>query len=204
MNIKRINTYEDPRFSQNVLNQHGCFLVDEEPYEVEIISDHEAVIRGREEDVFSELIEEFRFYTPHITTFYAEDHSVVRRFPPVRLLKIPLSDIQPSQFYVDEEKFAAVSTFLRSEEDIIIQVLKQENRYISLDGHTRLYYAVQRGWCNIRAVEEVSGDYIYAFVKEARKRNIRSPYDLSLISHQEYEKKWNQFCDDFFARKDAL
>ena len=41
MNIKRINTYDDKRFSQKVLNQHGCFLVEEEPYEVEIISDFE-------------------------------------------------------------------------------------------------------------------------------------------------------------------
>jgi len=41
MDIRRINTYTDPRFSQKVLYQHGCFLADEEPCEIEIISDFE-------------------------------------------------------------------------------------------------------------------------------------------------------------------
>ena len=37
MEIQRINTYDDKRFSQAILLQHGCFLVDGKPYEVEII-----------------------------------------------------------------------------------------------------------------------------------------------------------------------
>lgn len=40
MEIQRINTYDDNRFSQTVLHQHGCFFVDEKPYEVEIVSDY--------------------------------------------------------------------------------------------------------------------------------------------------------------------
>ena len=64
MEIKRINSYDDNRFSQTVLHQHGCFLVDEKPYEVEIISDYEAIICGEDQTVYSEIIEEFRFYTP--------------------------------------------------------------------------------------------------------------------------------------------
>lgn len=203
MNIQRINIYSDPRFSQTVLNQHGCFLAEEEPYEVEILSEKEAVIRGRDVALYPQIIEEFRFYSPHITTFYAENGSIVCRFPPVQLLSIPLADIQPSQFYVDEEKIAAVSSFLTCGEDIVIPLLKQGDRYISLDGHTRLYYAVKMGWSTIRAVEDVSDDFIYSFVEEARKRNIISPYDLRVLSHQEYEQKWNKFCDDFFAQSNA-
>ena len=61
MEIKRINTYEDNRFSQTVLHQHGCFLVDGKPYEVEIISDYEAIISGVDQAVYAEIIEEFRF-----------------------------------------------------------------------------------------------------------------------------------------------
>lgn len=44
MEIKRIDIYTDNRFSQKVLLQHGCFLIDGTPYEVEIFSDFEAVI----------------------------------------------------------------------------------------------------------------------------------------------------------------
>lgn len=203
MEIKRINTYTDPRFSQSALNQHGCFLADNQPYEIVISSDREAVIHGENAAVFPDIIEEFRFYTPHITRYYDENHAIVKEYPETPFLTLKLNEIQPSQFYVDEDKISAVSTFIQKSEDIVIQVLKKDGRYISLDGHTRLFYAVTKGWTTIRAVEENSGEYIHGFVSEAIARNILTPYDLKLVTHQEYEEKWNKFCDDFFALKEV-
>lgn len=199
MEIKRINTYADSRFSQRVLHQHGCFLVDGSPYEVEILSDSEAVIRGRDRDAYPQILEEFRFFAPHITSFFNEAGAAVKVFPPVRLMTIPLERIQPSQFYVDEEKLAAVRTFIRKPEDIVIQVLPWEDRFISLDGHTRLYCAVRMGWTYVRAVADSADDYIHRFVAEAQARGIYAPKDMTLVCHAEYEEKWNRFCDDFFA-----
>ena len=200
MEIRRIDTYQDSRFSRKILYQHGCFLVDETPYEVEIISDREAVIRGKDPEVFQAVIENFRFYTPHIARFYDENRQVVEEFVPKQILTIEMEKIQPSQFYVDRDKIAAISSFIHKPEDIIIQVLPYQGRYISLDGHTRLYYAVMKGWNSVRAVIEESDDWVYRFVEEAKKRNIHSPGDLVLVSHEEYEEKWNRFCDEFFAK----
>lgn len=202
MEIKRINSYKDERFSEKILLQHGCFLVDEAPYEVEIISDFEAVIRGQNAEAYPEVLEEFRFYTPHITKFWDVSGHVVKEYPQAQLLTISLDQIQPSQFYVDKDKIAAISTFIQKPEDIIIQVMPFEGRYISLDGHTRLYYAVMQGWDTVRAVKDVSNDYIYGFVEEAKRRNIVSPKDMKLVTHSEYEEKWNRFCDDYFAREE--
>lgn len=202
MNIERINTYQDRRFSQRVLNQHGCFLADGEPYEVEIISQREAVIRGREAAAYLPIIEEFRFFTPHITLFYDENRNVIQEFPPLSLLTVSLKDIQPSQFYVDTDKIDAIRGFIHKGEDIVIQAARQGERYISLDGHTRLYYAVMMGWTEVQAVEVPAGDYIHGFVAEAIRRGIRTPYDLQPVSHEEYKVKWNKFCDDFFAQKE--
>ncbi len=201
MDIKRIDTYHDSRFSQKVLFQHGCFLADNNPYEVEIISDRAAVIRGINPEVYAEIIDAFRFYTPHITLFYDKDGKVVKEFSPVRIFSIMLDQIQPSQFYVDRDKVAAVSSFIRQSDDIIIPVLPYRGKYISLDGHTRLYYAVLKGWKSVRAVIGSSDDWVYAFVDEAKRRNICTPGELRLISHSEYEQKWNSFCDEFFAGK---
>ena len=200
MDIKRINNYSDARFSQKVLLQHGCFLVDEAPYEIEVLSDFEAMIRGKNADVYPEVIEEFRFYTPHITRFFESGGRVVKEYPSVQLLTLSLDQIQPSQFYVDEDKIAAVSFFIHEARDIIIQVMPFEGRYISLDGHTRMYYAVMKGCTSVRAVCDTAGDYIYDFVKEAKRRNIHSPKDMKLLTHREYEEKWNRFCDAYFAR----
>ena len=199
MEIKRINSYDDNRFSQTVLNQHGCFLADGMPYEVEIISDYEAVISGVDQAVYAEIIEEFRFYTPHITRFYDRGGQPVKEYPPAQLLTLRLDQIQPSQFFVDADKIAAISSIIHKPEDIIIQVLPNEDRFISLDGHTRLYYAVMKGWECIRAVVESSDEWVYKFVTEAQKRGIYTPKEMTLVSHHEYEEKWNRFCDDFFA-----
>lgn len=199
MNIKRVDTYDDCRFSEEVLLQHGAFLVDGQPYEVKIISDTEAVVRGADSACFPEVIEEFRFYTPHICTFYDDSHTVVKEFPVVTPLDIPLERIQPSQFYVDRDKITAIRSFIHRPEDIIIQVTPYEDRYVSLDGHTRLYYAVMNGWKSVRAVIDASVDQVFRFIAEAQKRNIFQPKDMALVSHEEYEEKWNRFCDEVFA-----
>lgn len=200
MNITRLNTYADDRFSAEALRQHGCYLVDDIPCEVLILSEDTARITGASENVLPELIETFRFHAPHITRFVDAGGRLLQRFPPRELLTISLSDIQPSQFFVDVEKLAAVSSFLRQPEDVIIQVLPHEGRYIALDGHTRLYWASQRGWASVRAVTETADAYIFAFAAEAERRGIRTPADMALVSHAEYEVKWHQYCDDFFQR----
>lgn len=206
MEIERINTYEDSRFSQKVLQQHGCFLADGVPCEVEIISDFEAVIHKGAMDIsiavledFSPLIDQFRFYTPHITRFYDENRRIIKDFPAAQLLTLKLEQIQPSQFYVDRDKIAAVSNFIHKAEDIIIQVLPYQGRFISLDGHTRLYYAVMQGWEHVRAVAETDDGWVHGFVEEAKKRSIYTPADLIPVSHAEYVEKWDGFCDAFFA-----
>ena len=199
MEIQRIDTDEDSRFSQTVLHQHGCFLADGKPYEVEVISYHEATIRGENQTVYTAVAEEFRFYTPHITRFYDRDRKIVKEYPPVQVLTLRLEQIQPSQFFVDADKIEAVRSFIHTPQDIIIQVLPNKDRFISLDGHTRLYYAVMKGWEYVRAVAVPSDDWTYKFVSEAQKRGIYVPNDMTLVSHAEYEEKWDRFCNDLFA-----
>lgn len=201
MDVKRINTYDDKRFSQKVLQQHGCFIVEEEPYEIEIISDYEAVVRGKNKESYPAVIEQFLFFTPHITTFYNEKQEIVKQYPRAEIFELALKDIQPSQFYVDQDKIDAISTFIEKGEDIIIQVTKQGEKYISLDGHTRLYYAVMQGFKQVRAVVAETDEWISDFVEEAVRRKILEPKDLQLVSHEEYEKKWNQYCDEYFSSK---
>lgn len=198
MKIKRIDTYNNLLFSEKVLFQHGAFLVDEKPYEVEIISETTAIIRGENRKIYDDLIEEFRFYSPHIYEFIDDKGNIVKKFPEIQLIEININEIQPSQFYVDEEKIAAISNFIKKQKDIIIQVIPYKNGYISLDGHTRIYYAVMQKWNKVRTVIGKTDDWVYKFVEEAQKRNIFTPKDMKLISHKEYEKKWDQFCDKIF------
>ncbi|NLM06832.1 MAG: hypothetical protein GX219_07930 [Tissierellia bacterium] len=203
MEIKRIDGYDDKRFNKSVLEQHGCFLVGDAPYEVEIISDYEALVRGEDTSVYEDLIDEFSFYSPHITCFYDDKGKLIKELPKVSPFNIRIEDIQPSQFFVSKEKLRAVGNFINRAEDIIIPVLPYEGRYISLDGHTRLFYGITRGWESVRAVVDSSDDYIYDFVEEGIKLGIKSPRDMILLSQEDYEVRWNKFCDEFFEKYDT-
>lgn len=201
MEIERVDVYDDGRFSQKVLYQHGCFLVRGAPYEVEIVSAVSAVVRGSDQSVFPQLIDEFRFYTPYITRFFDEQGKLLAAYQPVQRFPVSLSQLQPSQFYVDRDKVTAIATFVRSWEDIVISVLPMGERYIALDGHTRLYYAVSKHWDQVYAVCHTVDDSIYDFVREAKRRGITSPQDLELLEHEEYDSKWNHYCDNYFSGK---
>ena len=199
MEIQRIDRYDDSRFPQTVLDQHGAYLIADEPYEIEIIGPAKALVRGKDPTAFLELIEYFRFHAPHICRFYDEKGDMIAEFPAPELLEIELDSIQPSQFFIDEEKVKAVQTFIHQTEDIVIQVLPWEGRYISLDGHTRLYLAVQRSYRTVKAVESETDDWVWPFVHEAQRRGIIRPSDMVLLAHEEYEVQWNQYCDTVFT-----
>ena len=203
LEILRIYSYNDSRFSQNVLNQHGAYLVDGEPFEVEISGPDSAILRGSRQDAFLELIEFFRFHAPHITKFYDEIGRLVASFPDVERICIPLDTIQPSQFYVDRTKLNAVGSFLSKAEDIVIQVLPWEDRFIALDGHTRLFWALRRGIKQVYAVVSESDEWVWSFVNEAKARGISTPGDMKLLEHEEYVLLWDRYCDAQFAGREG-
>ncbi len=202
MNIKRIDSYSDTRFSRKVLEQHGAFLCDGEPYEVEIISQREALIRGAVPDYYTAVIDEFRFFAEHISSFIDESGGAVAQFPQVKLFDVEIRDIQPSQFYIDEDKLCAVSNFIHSSEDVVIPLIRWEGRWLSLDGHTRMFAAHKKGIKIIKGFVSHSDVYIFDFAMEARSRGINSPMDMEVLDHEEYCIKWHKFCDDFFAAKE--
>ena len=90
-----------------------------------------------------------------------------------------------------------ISNFIKQEEDIIVPVVKYKNRYISLDGHTRLFYAVLHGFTRVKAYipKVIDFDYMF-FVNEARERNINNIKDMKKLSHSEFDLLWNKFCDE--------
>lgn len=199
--IKRINSYEDSRFSKNILLQHGAFVLNEEfLYEIEILNENSAIIYGENKNYYEKVIEEFRFYSEHISKFYDENKKLIKEYENVTTFYVDIKDIQPSQFYVDKSKKKAVSYFISKEEDIIVPLIKYKNKYISLDGHTRMSIALDKGFSKIKGFITISEDYIYDFVKEAELRGIKSPIDMIELTHEDYKEKWNKFCDDYFNK----
>lgn len=202
MSIIRINNYEDHRFSQESLNQHGCYIVnDNVPIEIKIISQTEAIIIG-DKTYFDEAIDEFRFNAEHITKFYDESGKLVKKFKDVELFKLDIGKIQPIQFFVDRDKLEAVKSFVMREEDVIIPVVMHDGTYASLDGHTRLYLAYILGFKHVYAYNSETSDGFEYFFDEARKRNIYAAKDLILLENEEYREKWDKFCDEYYMTRE--
>lgn len=205
MDIQRIDSYNDFRFSLEVLYQHGAFLADGAPWAFRIISDHEAVVSAESliVDALAEVAEDFRFYARHITTFYDEAGTCLLKLPPVERREVEIDSLQPSQFSVDREKCAAVGEFLHGPADLVIPVLELDGALVVLDGHTRLYTAWQRGIRTAMvfssAQEQELRETIGGFVQEARRRGIFHVSDMALLSPQEQEEQWHSWCDAYFA-----
>lgn len=197
--IQRINEYDDIRFPREVLIEHGAFLIDDKyKCSFKITSKNTATVEFDKEINIEEVIDEFRFYAEHITKFYDINNKIIKSFPSINIFKINIEDIQPSQFYVDKNKVESVSSFITNSNDIIVPLAKINDELVSLDGHTRLHLATKRGYKQVYGFYTLAEDYIRDFVLEAKRRNILTPYDLKLLTHEEYEKKWYTFCNDFF------
>lgn len=159
------------------------------------MNDDTAIIGYHDLSNVEPIIDRFRFYAEHITTFLDRKGKLVKRFPGLNKISIDLCKIQPSQFYVSREKVNAIEEFINRETDVIIPIKEYRDRRISLDGHTRLYIAKQKGFAKVPGFFAETDDHIYRFVKEAVRRGIKSVPDLKLVSPEEYEIL---FCGEFF------
>ena len=198
MEIKRVTDYNNPIFSQIVLNQRGAFLIDEEPYEIEIISSDSVFVKGKNRKNFKKLIEYFRYYSPHILNFFDENDKKIISFEKKPVLTLEVDKIQPSQFYIDENKVNALENFIKNSKDIVIQVVKSDEGYICVDGHTRLFIAFLKNFKTVHAIETEFDDDTNYFVSQSKKRNIFTIKDLKLVSHSDYKNLWIDFCDSYF------
>lgn len=95
----------------------------------------------------------------------------------------------------------AVDSFINTAEDVIIPVTKDKHGgYISLDGHSRLKVALDKGISTVKVYENQADAYIFDFVQKAKSRQIESISDMSVLSHADYQSKWIDYCTDYFKK----
>lgn len=95
----------------------------------------------------------------------------------------------------------AVASFINTSKDVIVPVTKDsQGRYISLDGHSRLKVALDKGIPTVNVYESQADAYISDFVQEAKSRQIESISDVSVLSHADYQSNWIDYCTDYFNK----
>ena len=126
----------------------------------------------------------------------------------IDIRKLKINDLQPSQFYISIFKIDSIKKWfnpndLSNFEPIPIKQLDDE--IVITDGHTRLVVALLSGLDSVPLVwdeDELNWDMYRECVKECKKQGILSPCNLieRIVSKDEYDIKWNKWCDKMQAR----
>ncbi|MDR1705006.1 MAG: ParB/RepB/Spo0J family partition protein [Clostridiales bacterium] len=162
------------------------------------IQGREAVLHNDNPAHINKVIEEFLFYSGFVTTIREPGGAVLFEREAAELTPIKITEIQPSQFYINERKLEDCKRWINSPADIMIPVTVIDGKTVSLDGHTRMRAAIDLGYEYVYIYADDSGDSIGGFVCEAVRRGIHSVSQMEIVSDAEYRVKWDKFCDDYF------
>ena len=119
------------------------------------------------------------------------------------LSELTLADIQPSQFYISEQKLSAVERWFTPSDlsnfgPIPIKLL--DGVPVMTDGHTRAVAALRAGLAAVPLVwdeDELDWRMYRACVIACHSRGIDSPWDLldRIVSAEAYAVRWDRWCD---------
>ena len=119
-------------------------------------------------------------------------------------MKVNITDLHPTQLYLSEKKLQDIQMICQSAEIINmnpISVLASGDRLLITDGHHRAYQALLLGQDTISAEWDKDGGdelyHLYAQVCEERKIYSILDFKNRIISQDEYEAKWYNWCDGF-------
>ena len=119
-------------------------------------------------------------------------------------MKVNITDLHPAQLYLSEKKLQDIQMICQSAEIINmnpISVLASGDRLLITDGHHRAYQALLLGQDTISAEWDKDGGdelyHLYAQVCEERKIYSILDFKNRIISQDEYEAKWYNWCDGF-------
>ena len=119
-------------------------------------------------------------------------------------MEVKITDLHPTQLYLSEKKLQDIQMLYQSAEIINIapiSVLAFGDCLLITDGHHRAYQAFLVGRDTISAEwDRDGGDELYHLYAQAcEERKISSVLDLKhrILSQDEYEAKWYNWCDGF-------
>ena len=120
----------------------------------------------------------------------------------ISLASLLLTDIQPSQFYLSQEKLEQVRSWFDPADlsnFMPCPVYDLNGRIILTDGHTRAYAAYTAGLTMIPLIwetDQLSWDLYQICVNACEHFGVHSVADLTgrILSPEEYEIKWRGWC----------
>jgi hypothetical protein len=124
----------------------------------------------------------------------------------IEAFRINIDDITPEQLTVDKVKLERVSSWIESPEDIVVCCARIGDRIVSIDGHSRLVAAYNKGFKYVYAYIEPdnsSMEFFKACLGWCEEQNIFGVKDLSnrVVTPEEHEKIWISRCQEYLKNK---
>ena len=166
----------------------NCFtIVDNDKkyhYEFEIHDDQARVIYDNILHI-KDAIAAFRKYNKHIVRFYNSDRSFYLAFDDIHTFKLPLDILQPSKFFIDEEKYNAIEKHLENER-LVVPVTILDDEYVLLDGHARVKYLIDNYVKMIDVYLDTPDIDCQNRVYIAKENNLFKVKNMEILPHEEY------------------
>ncbi|OPJ60567.1 hypothetical protein [Clostridium oryzae] len=122
--------------------------------------------------------------------------------------KILIKDIVPEQLTVEEDKYNKAMEWIDKPEDVVVCCVKIDDKIVSIDGHSRLVAASEKGFEYVYGFLE-PGDTDIEFFKEClswcEEAGVKSIADLSkrIVSVEEHKRLWVDRCQSYFSYKET-
>lgn len=116
------------------------------------------------------------------------------------MFMLPINKLQPSQFYLSEQKVEAVRRWFTKETLKPLPVKRLGERIFLTDGHSRAFVAYEQGMTEVPVVwDEDDWPFYDACVLACEERGVFTVKDLKhrQLSPREFEEKWLGFCSQF-------
>lgn len=120
----------------------------------------------------------------------------------VEAFKISIDEIIPEQLTIDRTKLEMVSSWIEKPEDVILCCVNIEDKIVSIDGHSRLVAAYNKGFKYVYAYMDQNNDNIEFYkicLDWCQKEGICSVRDLAgrVVITEEHERLWINRCQKY-------
>ena len=153
-------------------------------YEFEIYNE-EALIKYNSILHIKEAINYFRKINKQIIIFYNKDRSFYMAFDKIFTFKLPINILQPSKFFIDEEKLEVCRKYLE-DKPITLPVTIIDDEYVLLDGHARARFLLENDYKMVDVYMDEENDFTREYVYIAKENNLFKVSQMQILSHEDY------------------
>ena len=144
----------------------------------------------------TDAVLEYRKYKKYINIFYTKDRSYYEEFEYTFSFKLPISCIQPSKFFIDSDALDLYEKYKEYDETYVkVAIINEE--YVCIDGHTKLYAMLMDYEKLVNVFIDDYPYYINDLVYIAKEQNLRNIKSINVVNHEEYEKYWLSFINEY-------